>query len=76
MVLATIELFWLQMLFKELCIPLVSAPILWCDNMNALALASNTVFHAHTKHIKVDYHFICEKVINGDILIKFISTQA
>lgn len=49
--------------------------MVWCDNVSALALASNPVFHARTKHIEVDYHFIREKVMNGDILIKFISTQ-
>ena len=63
------------MLFKELHIPLMSAPILCCDNLSALALASNPVYHARTKHIEVDYHFIREKVFNGDILIKFISTK-
>jgi len=62
------------MLFKELCIPLSVAPVLWCDNISALALASNPVFHARTKHIEVDYHFVREKVLNRDILIKFIST--
>jgi hypothetical protein len=42
--------------------------------MSALALASNLVFHAHTKDIKVDYHFIREKVVNHDILVKFIKS--
>jgi len=74
MALPTAELFWLRMLFKELGIALSHAPILWCDNVSALALASNPVYHARTKHIEVDYHFIREKVINGDILVKFIST--
>jgi hypothetical protein len=37
-------------------------------------LASNHVYHARTKHIKVDYHFIREKVLNKDILLSFIST--
>jgi hypothetical protein len=49
------------------------APTLWCDNVSVLALASNPVFHARTKHIEVDYYFIREKVLNGDILTKFIS---
>jgi hypothetical protein len=33
------------------------------------------MFHARTKHIEVDYHFVREKVLNRDILLKFISTQ-
>jgi len=62
------------MLFMELGIQLHQAPTLWCDNVSALALASNSIYHAHTKHIEVDYHFIWENVVNGDILLKFIST--
>jgi hypothetical protein len=75
MALTTDELFWIRMLFQELCIPLTSPPILWCDNLSALALASNPVYHTRTKHIEVDYHFILEKVLNGDILIKFLPTH-
>jgi hypothetical protein len=69
MAITTAELFWIRMLF-----PLSFSLVLWCDNVNALALASNPIFHARTKHIEVDYHFIREKVVNGDILVKFIST--
>ena len=75
MALTTVELFWLRKLFQELCISLAMAPVLWCDSVSALALASNLVFYAWTKHIKVDYHSIREKVLNRDILIKFISTS-
>jgi hypothetical protein len=75
MALATTDLFWLRMLFKDLGIPLFSTPHLWCDNIRALALASNPVYHARTKHIEVDYHFIRETVLNGDISIKYISTH-
>jgi hypothetical protein len=70
----TAEVFWLRMLFKELKVFLPTAPILWCDNISVLALASNPMFHARTKHIEVDYHFIQEKVLRRDVLLKFIST--
>ena len=63
------------MLFKELKIFLYTPPVLRCENVSALALASNPVFNACTKHIEVDYHFVREKVLNKDIIIKFISTQ-
>lgn len=62
------------MLLCEPRIPLPRALFVWCDNISALALASNPVYHAHTKHIEVDYHFVREKVLNRDIAISFIST--
>ena len=70
----TTKLYWLRMLLKDLGVYLHHPPILWCDNISALALASNPIFHAHTKHIAVDYHFVQEKVLNRDMVIKYIST--
>jgi hypothetical protein len=71
----TAELYWLYMLFQELQITLSTASSLWCDNVNAIALASNLVFHSHTKHIEIDYHFVREKVVNHDIQVQHTSTQ-
>jgi histone deacetylase 1/2 len=70
------ELYWLRMLLKELHISLLTAPCIWVDNISALALSSNPVFHARTKHIEMDYHFIREKIFNKDIQAKYISTSA
>ena len=64
MALAADELYWLWMLLLELHVSPSSPPILWCDNIGAVALASNPMFHARTKHVQVDYHFIREKVMN------------
>ncbi|KAL6347058.1 hypothetical protein AAG906_012309 [Vitis piasezkii] len=74
MALATAEVYWLRMLFKELAIGLIHIPTIWCDNIGAIALASNPVFHARTKHVEIDYHFIREKVCNHDIQVQHIST--
>ena len=63
------------MLLRDLGIFLSNPPLLWCDNVSALAIASNPVFHARTKHIEVDYHFVCEKVLRKDLLVKFISSN-
>ncbi|RVW22302.1 Retrovirus-related Pol polyprotein from transposon RE1 [Vitis vinifera] len=70
----TAELYWIRMLLKELHISLPTAPTIWCDNSGTLALASNPVFHARTKHIEVDFHFIREKVANRDISLQFIGS--
>jgi hypothetical protein len=68
MTFATVELYWLRMLFQELQLPLKIPPVLRCDNICALSLASNPIFHARTKHVDVDYHFIREKVARKDII--------
>jgi hypothetical protein len=72
---ATAELYWIRMVLRDLGIFLSNTPVLWCDNLSALALASNPVFHARTKHIEVDYHFVREKVVRRDVAVKFISTS-
>ena len=71
---ASAELCWLRTLVKDLGLYLYDPPILWCDNVSALAIASNPVFHARTKHIEVDFHFIRERVLRKDLQVKFVST--
>ncbi|XP_028084752.1 uncharacterized protein LOC114285870 [Camellia sinensis] len=56
------ELCWLQQVLKELSISYSSLSVLWCDNVYAMALASNPVFHACSKYIEIDCHFIRERV--------------
>ena len=67
------ELAWLRTLFMELHLFLHHIPVLWCDNISAIALASNPVFHSRMKHIVVDYHYVREKVLRRDLGVKFIS---
>jgi hypothetical protein len=59
---ATAEIMWIQTLLQELGVPHPSAASLWCDNLGATYLSANLVFHARTKHIEVDYHFVRERV--------------
>jgi hypothetical protein len=73
--LVTAEVYWLRMLLHELQVSLAFAPVVWCDNISALALASNPIFHARSKHIEVDYHFVREKVANKDILLQHVPTS-
>ena len=70
----TIELSWLCQVLKDLGVFLSTPPKLWCDNVSALAIASNLVFHARTKHVEVDYHFVREGVLCRDLQVKYITT--
>jgi hypothetical protein len=71
---ATAEIMWIQTLLKEIGIHAPKAARLWCDNLGAKYLSSNPVFHARTKHIEVDYHFVRERVMKNLLQIDFIST--
>ena len=72
---ATAEVIWVQSLLDELGVYQSKVPILWCDNIGATYLSANPVFHARTKHIEVDYHFVRERVAQKKLDIRIISSQ-
>uniref|UniRef100_A0A803NKH7 Uncharacterized protein n=1 Tax=Cannabis sativa TaxID=3483 RepID=A0A803NKH7_CANSA len=73
--LATAEIIWIQSLLTEICIHTPSPPIIWCGNLGAVSLASNPVFHARTKHIEVDLHFVRDGVIAKQLYIRYVETE-
>ncbi|XP_071680966.1 uncharacterized protein [Lolium perenne] len=72
---ATAEVIWIESLLKELGIERRQVSCLWCDNMGATYLSANPVFHARTKHIEIDFHFVRERVANKLLEIRFIPSQ-
>ena len=75
MALATCELIWLKHLLQELRFGKNEQMKLICDNQAALHISSNPVFHERTKHIKVDCHFIREKIASGCISTSFVNSM-
>lgn len=69
------EAIWIDSVLKELGVPQQRTPILWCDNLGATYLTANSVFHARTKHIEIDFHFVRERVAAGALEVRFISTD-
>lgn len=45
------------------------------DNQGSIALAHNPVFHARTKHIDIQHHYIRDKVSAGRINLTYIPTS-
>ncbi|PKU69210.1 putative mitochondrial protein [Dendrobium catenatum] len=70
----TSEVIWLRRLLAELRLPQNGPTPLYCDNTSAIALANNPVFHARTKHIEIDCHFISDHIKAGALKILHISS--
>ena len=65
---------WVQSVLRELGVHQSRPPILWCDNLGVTYLTANPVFHARTKHIEADFHFVREKVEQGALDVRFVSS--
>lgn len=72
----TTELTWVHQLLVDLHVPPQVPHTLWCDNQSAIALASNPIFHARSKHVEVDYHFIREKVLSKVISVQYVDSKS
>ncbi|CAL9014346.1 unnamed protein product, partial [Prunus brigantina] len=74
---------WLPLLLKLcgysscslLSFPLAKSPLLYCDNLSAMALSTNLIMHSRAKHIEVDCHFVREKVTRGEIQLQHVSSS-
>lgn len=70
--LATAEVLWIRALLTGMQIKMAGTPITWCDNQGAIALATNPVYHAKTKHIEVDISFEKKFKLNKSQLALFL----
>ena len=75
MTLTSCELIWLKHLLQELRFGKDEQMKIICDNQAALHISSIPVFHERTKHIKVDCHFIREKIASGCISTSFVNSN-
>jgi hypothetical protein len=66
---------WLTCLLSDLVGKKIRAPELKVDNMSAIALTKNPVFHDRSKHIDTRYHYIRECIDRGMIVIKYVATE-
>ncbi|PKU64369.1 Retrovirus-related Pol polyprotein from transposon TNT 1-94 [Dendrobium catenatum] len=71
---AAMDIIWLQRLLGEFGITSSSPTTLFCDNISSIALANNPVFHARTKHIEIDFHFVRECINNRLLQVAHIHT--
>ncbi|KAG7539387.1 Reverse transcriptase RNA-dependent DNA polymerase [Arabidopsis suecica] len=70
------ELLWLRELLPALGIPCTKPITLHSDSLSAICLAANPVYHARTKHVRRDVHFVRDEIANGTIVTKHVSTTS
>ncbi|MCO5571598.1 hypothetical protein L7F22_025344 [Adiantum nelumboides] len=68
---ASCEAFWLRRLLGDIGAVQEQPTMLLCDNQSCMAIARNPVFHARTKHIEVQYHFVRELILDGEVEMEY-----
>ena len=72
---AVAEACWLRNLLLEMDFRIPQATIVYCDNISAIYLSSNSVQHQRTKHIEIDIHFVREKVQMGQVRVLHVPSE-
>jgi hypothetical protein len=73
---AVAETTWLRQLLGELHSPIRCATLVYCDNVSVVYLWMNPVQHQRTKHIKIDLHFIRDKVTAEAMCVLHVPTSS
>ncbi|GJZ29117.1 zinc finger, CCHC-type containing protein [Tanacetum coccineum] len=72
---AACQALWLKRLLSEITGWEEERITLKVDNISAITLVKNPVFHGRSKHIDIRYHFIRECIENGHINVEHISGE-
>ena len=77
MAMTSCEITWLLGLLQDLGFTKQQLlPVeMFCDNMTALHIARNPVFHGRTKHIEVDCHYVRDPITAGILKPAHVSTK-
>ncbi|PKU62765.1 putative mitochondrial protein [Dendrobium catenatum] len=67
------DIMWTRRLCEDFQI-LLPPTVLYCDNVSAMSIACNPIFHARTKHIEIDHHFIRDCIQAKHITVHHVST--
>lgn len=66
------EVVWIKLLLSKIKFPELGPVVLWCDHISEGSLARNPVYHAKTKHIELDVHFIWHKVQANGVDVRYV----
>ncbi|GJX21925.1 ribonuclease H-like domain-containing protein [Tanacetum coccineum] len=70
-----VETAWIRNLLRELHSPLLTATLVYCDNVSEVYMSANPVQHQRTKHIEIDIHFVHDMVKAGHVRILHVPSR-
>jgi predicted membrane protein len=69
---ATCEVVWLQRIVADVEEEKNGPTCINCDNQSVIKLAHNPIYHARSKHIELQHHFVREKIESKEIGLIFV----
>jgi len=72
---ATCEVVWLQRILADVKEEKYCPTCINCDNQSVIKLAHNPIYHARSKHIMLEHHFVREKIEPKEIDLIFCNTN-
>ncbi|GJQ89736.1 ribonuclease H-like domain-containing protein [Tanacetum coccineum] len=69
------ETAWIRNLLLELQSPLLTATLVYCDNVSAVYMSANPVQHQRTKYIEIDIHFVRDMVKVGHVRVLYVPSR-
>ena len=72
---ATCKAVWLRRILEDIGEKQTEPTKVHCDNQSAVKLEHNPVYHARTKHIELQHHFIREKIESKKIKLIYCNTS-
>nr|GEV64575.1 copia protein [Tanacetum cinerariifolium] len=69
------ETAWIRNLLRELHSSLLTATLVYCDNVSAVYMSANPVQHQRTKHIEINIHFVCDMVKAGHVRVFHVPSR-
>jgi hypothetical protein len=68
------QILWMHSAMDEVGYPQPKPALLWNDNAGAIALTKNAKHNSRVKHIDIRYHYIRERVEEGDIEVRHVNS--
>jgi hypothetical protein len=68
------QILWIVHTMRDFGVRFKRVPLI-CNNINAISVAKNLIFHKKMRHIERRHHFLRDHVEKGDTEMRYIDTK-